>query len=218
MLALAAGCESFASSPEADSDAREESPVTLETGGPDADGAANPEAATLTTIYVRGFGSVNDAGEAGAAMTPAGMVVDPGGGVAIVGSYGFGAVDLGGGASLPVPSGADAFLLRLDGNGAHVVSKAFTANADPYGASVAGSSETLCLGTNDIFVAWLDGLGNIVYARRFGDGADDDATAIGLNSAGNVVVAGLFKKSIDFGAGVLAARGATDMFVAKFAR
>ena len=500
MLALAAGCESFASSPEADSDARDEPPVTLETGGPEADGAAHPEAATLTTIYGRGFGSVNDAGEAGAAMTPAGMVVDPGGGVAIVGSYGFGAVDLGGGAALPVPSGADAFLLRLDGNGAHVVSKAFTANADQYGASLVGSSETLyasfevdgtmvfgaadsftnggapgkfnaatvrfggtavssgrtsfggganvlvksaalgsassvvsfgdwedsltvngassvtrssgktglfivrsfilsgadvvktnlcdngasCiadgiaanpatgellaggrytgqipgadggagvttlqndndayllkldanlglqwvvalagggtqevkavtslpgttdfvvagvfdgslevpgqatstskgmtdsfvvridaagkvvwartyggpghdrvrsitadaagnifltgqfngptmdfgairltnadvsgLGTNDVFVAWLDGLGNIVYARRFGDGADDDAAAIGLDSAGNVVVAGLFKKSIDFGSGVLTARGATDMFVAKFAR
>lgn len=87
-----------------------------------------------------------------------------------------------------------------------------------FGATRLTNADVSGLGTNDVFVAWLDGLGNTVYAGRFGGGADDDATAIGLDSAGNVVVAGLFKRSIDFGAGALKARGATDMFVAKFAR
>ena len=142
LMATAAGCDSFSSSADEGSDARDERSTTPETGAGDEDGGAGPEAATLTPIYARSFGSENDAGEAGASVFPSGMVVDPSGGVALSGTYGYAAVDLGG-ATLPVPTGADAFLLRLDATGAHVVSKPFNASADQYGAALVGSSDKL---------------------------------------------------------------------------
>ena len=142
LMAVAAGCDSFASSSNDESDARDETAAAPETGTADADAGVALEAASLTPIYARDFGSADDAGDAGAGIAPAAMVVDPSGGVALVGSYAYAAVDLGG-ATLPMPSGSDAFLLRLDGVGAHVASKAFGASADQFGAALAGSSDKL---------------------------------------------------------------------------
>lgn len=140
LLLAAQGCGSFSGSPEAD--ARDETVLSdapaLEAEAAIGDGGSN----RLTVLYATAFGSANDAGEAGAGIYPTGMVVEPSGGVALVGTYGYGAVDVGG-AALPVPSGADAFLLRLDGKGAPVVALAFGENLDQYGATLAGTGNKL---------------------------------------------------------------------------
>ena len=76
------GCDSFSPSEADETDARADSAATPETGPGTGDAGADADAATLTTLYARSFGSADDAGDAGAAIFPSGMAVDPGGGVA----------------------------------------------------------------------------------------------------------------------------------------
>ena len=49
------------------------------------------------------------------------------------------------------------------------------------------------LATNDVFLAWFDVAGNHVYSTRFGDDGEDDVAAIGLDAAGNVLLAGTLR-------------------------
>lgn len=56
-----------------------------------------------------------------------------------------------------------------------------------------------------------------VWSARFGDGANaQSGSAVGVDDAGNVIVAGSFSGSIDFGGGALVSAGGSDLFVAKF--
>lgn len=71
---------------------------------------------------------------------------------------------------------------------------------------------------------WFDGtpappLGTQIWARRMsGNNSFDNALAnsIAVDSQGNVVVAGSFERSVDFGGGSLTSAGGDDVFVAKF--
>ncbi len=49
-----------------------------------------------------------------------------------------------------------------------------------------------------------------------GDGANQAAVGVAVDSAGNVVVIGRFQGSIDFGLGALTSAGGTDIFLVKF--
>jgi outer membrane protein assembly factor BamB len=66
-------------------------------------------------------------------------------------------------------------------------------------------------------VAKLDPSGNELWAGGYGDGAEDQfAEDVAVDGAGNVVVTGRFKSSIDFGGGALtSAADRYDVFVAK---
>jgi hypothetical protein len=66
------------------------------------------------------------------------------------------------------------------------------------------SPATFTLGSNgsgDVFVAKLDPSGNLVWARSFGAARADVGTAIRLDAAGNVYVAGNFRDIVDFDPG-----------------
>lgn len=89
---------------------------------------------------------------------------------------------------------------------------------------VAGSFQgTLEVGMNvltaesgeDIFVVKYDTDGGVRWARRFGHGGDQRATAVALDPAGNLVVTGDFSGTLDFGGAPLTAQGTTDVFLAK---
>jgi hypothetical protein len=63
------------------------------------------------------------------------------------------------------------------------------------------------------------GTGTQIWARRMsGPGSFDNAFANGVavDGQGNVVVAGYFQNSVDFGGGTLVSAGGADAFVAKF--
>jgi hypothetical protein len=57
---------------------------------------------------------------------------------------------------------------------------------------------------------------DVAWARSFGDLSDQRITALAVDGDGSIVVAGSFRRSIDFGAGPLVA-ATDDLFVAKLA-
>ncbi|MCC6559422.1 MAG: hypothetical protein IT372_41410, partial [Polyangiaceae bacterium] len=70
-------------------------------------------------------------------------------------------------------------------------------------------------GGDDLFVAKLDGSGNHVWSKRFGDAADQAARGVSVAGAGVVVMTGGFHGAVDFGGGALQSAGGEDAFVAK---
>ncbi len=60
--------------------------------------------------------------------------------------------------------------------------------------------------------------GNHLWSKRFGNNAQQEAHAVAIDPAGNIVVAGMFWGTIDFGGGALVNAGGTtttDIYVAK---
>ena len=92
--------------------------------------------------------------------------------------------------------------------------------AGQFGGSVSfGTNGLASSGARDLFVASLDAGGNWLWARGAGGALDDEiATAMVLNSAGDVFLAGHFEGTANFGPAALTARGGTDMFVAGISR
>jgi hypothetical protein len=68
-------------------------------------------------------------------------------------------------------------------------------------------------GANDAFVAKLDSAGNLFWHTYLGGVGSDDAQGIGVDSSGNVYVAGSSAEA--WGSPVRAYSGSTDAFVAK---
>jgi hypothetical protein len=70
-------------------------------------------------------------------------------------------------------------------------------------------------GGGDVFVARFTASGDPVWSAGFGDEQSDDGLALAVDGQQNVVVAGLFFGTIDFGGGPLISNGEDDSFVAK---
>lgn len=73
-------------------------------------------------------------------------------------------------------------------------------------------------GDQDAFVAKLDGQGNHVWSKRFGDKGLDAVGAAVADGDGNVFIAGVFSETISLGAEAVATKGGVDMFVARLDR
>jgi len=85
--------------------------------------------------------------------------------------------------------------IAVDGSGVYVTGYfAGTADFDPGPGTIALTSVA---GSVDAFVMKLDARGNLVWARRFGDAADDVPFALAVNSTG-VDVVGQFGGTVDF--------------------
>jgi PKD repeat protein len=68
----------------------------------------------------------------------------------------------------------------------------------------------------DVFVAKLDPSGNHLWSKNFTNDGNDRGYGIATDSAGNVVVAGTFSNTIDFGGGEMDSPNAMlDVFVVK---
>lgn len=136
----------------------------------------------------------------------------------------------------------DAYVLKLDASGNYVWAKVFTgpsaklANAlaldsadnvyitgsfqgavdfDPSASTV----NVTAVGGQDGYIAKLDALGNYVWALSLGGSSSDAGYAVTTDSAGNVIVDGIFQGTVDFdpGAGTANATsaGAQDGYVWK---
>ena len=55
-----------------------------------------------------------------------------------------------------------------------------------------------------------------LWSKRFGDEDFQAGLAIFVDASENVIIAGVFKGTVDFGGGVLTSAGSGDVFVAKF--
>ena len=141
----------------------------------------------------------------------------------------------------------DVFVGKLTKDGDHVWSRSFgdMASADLTSLAVAADGNLLATGQfngtmqldpdtlisspqYDVFVSKIDaGTGTFLWSKSFSDGTNGtsipgsrEATGIGADAAGNIVVAGHFTGSVDFGLGGpdaswLDAAGLLDGFVVK---
>ena len=96
------------------------------------------------------------------------------------------------------------------------------ANGNTYAAGyfsgVANFGETMLPsnGGEDAFVAKFNSSQSLVWLRRIGGPNDERANALALDNAGNVIVAGQFSATLDFGGTNLTSFGSNDVFLAKF--
>jgi hypothetical protein len=165
------------------------------------------------------------------------VAVDPKGDVVIAGTFSVPAVDFGLG-PLQRAGAEDVFVAKIDSTGKTLWSKRFggpdiqfTAGlaVDPSGAIVVAGSfvdsgpdfglgPLACAGGSDVFVVELDPAGDPIWSKSFGGPGSDSASGLGVDGEGNVVVAGTFTTSIDFGRGALHGAALYDLFVAKLDR
>jgi hypothetical protein len=161
------------------------------------------------------------------------VAVDASGNVIVTGSF-YGTVDFGGGA-LTSAGGEDIFIAKFASDGAHLWSKRFGGGSDQKPTAVAvdasgnvivtgyfydavdfGGGALTSAGLKDIFVAKFDPDGAHLWSKRFGDGSDEESTAVAVDALGNAIVTGFFWGVVDFGGGALTCAGPYDIFVAKF--
>ena len=107
-------------------------------------------------------------------------------------------------------SGVDSMQgLALDSAGNIVIAGSFTGTAD------FGTGPLQSLGSLDAFVATIGAAGTTLYAARFGGLESDIARGVAVDAQGNVLVAGTFGASVDFGGGPTKSNGNGDLFVTK---
>jgi hypothetical protein len=70
-------------------------------------------------------------------------------------------------------------------------------------------------GKEDVFVARLSSEGVPVWSKRFGDEQSQRATAVATDGAGDLIVAGVARGTVDFGGGPRTAAGAGEAFLVK---
>jgi len=184
-------------------------------------------------LWSKRFGSTGDDYGASVAMDSSGNV--------LVTGYFNRSVDFGGGA-LTSTGGADIFVVKYSGDGAHLWSKRFGSTGDDYGRSVAvdaagnvavtgsfqgtvsfGGVALTSAGGADIFVARFSGANGVsTWSRRFGSTFSDFGTSVAMDGSGDVVVTGTFLGTVNFGGGALTSAGELagflppDIFVAKY--
>jgi Domain of unknown function (DUF4347) len=82
-----------------------------------------------------------------------------------------------------------------------------------------GTFNLISAGNRDIFVSKLNANGDLIWARRMGGGAEDQANSVVISASGDVHIAGLFNGSADFDPGVgqfnLTSQGFNDSFISK---
>jgi hypothetical protein len=165
-----------------------------------------------------------------------GLDVDASGNI-VLGLIAAAALDMGGGV-LPAPSpNADIVLARYTMTGQHVWSKRFgdTSGQAPFAVAWDGGGNVLLTGfftgsvdfgggsltapaaADNIFVAKLTGNGSHVWSKRFGSATSGGAgLSIAADANGNVITAGFFQGTVDFGGGPLTSAGDSDVYVLKF--
>lgn len=58
-------------------------------------------------------------------------------------------------------------------------------------------------GNDDVFVAKLDNVGNLIWVKQFGNGGDDEGNSISAGASGNIYCTGTFEDTVDFDPGPL---------------
>ncbi|WP_282420943.1 hypothetical protein [Polyangium sp. 15x6] len=179
-----------------------------------------------------GNGWLKTYGEQLSPQTISDIAIAPDGNIVIAGGFG-GTIDLGGG---PIAStgGLDILLAKLTPEGEVVWAKRFGDAAQQEATTVAvdkngaiyvggrvfgavdfGGGVQTSKGADDAFVAKFDASGGHVWSKLFGDTGSQEVRAIALTNANQVVVAGNFASSINFGGTELPSAGGDDMFLAK---
>jgi cysteine-rich repeat protein len=165
-----------------------------------------------------------------------GIAVDSADNVLLTG-YFEGTTDLGGG---PLDSAGsydyDLFAVKLDAQGQHLWSRRFggTGSENVEAIAVDSTGNVLLTGyfygttdfgggpldsadsyIPDIFAVKLNAQGQHLWSRRFGGAGENHGTDIAVDTTGNVLLAGYFGGTADFGGGALDSTGLSDIFAVK---
>jgi len=184
-------------------------------------------------LWARAIGS--DSSEEGK-----GIATDATGNVLVTGYQGSYAVDYGGGLQY-TQAYNDIFIAKYSSAGAWVWSKTVGGYGYDQGNAIAadgagnvfvtgyigqgassdigvnfGGGALFSAGQSDVFLVKYSAAGAHIWSQRFGSTGNDIGTAVGTDSSGNVIVAGTFEGSVDFGGGALTSAGMRDIFVAKY--
>lgn len=145
-----------------------------------------------------------------------------------------GTVDFGSG---PLVSAGeeDVFVTKLDRAGRCVWARRFGGPGDEFVGGVAvdhagniavtggmldvmdvGGQKLVSAGSADVFVVVLDPSGEVRWARRFGDPGVQGGGSAAFDGAGDVIISGTMKGTVDFGHGPRAISGDGGNFVAAF--
>ena len=165
---------------------------------------------------------------------PTGIVVDGSGASFVLGTLN-GSVNFGGG-SLTSAGGGDVYLVKYSASGGHLWSRRFggTQNEVPKGIAVDTGGNVVITGyfrgavdfgggalvagsSASGFLAKYSSSGAHVWSRRLSSGeVIDEGTAVGVDGAGNVLVAGGFYGTVNFGGGALTSAGSEDIVLLKY--
>jgi hypothetical protein len=78
-----------------------------------------------------------------------------------------------------------------------------------------GNTNLTSNGSNDIFIAKLDSLGNFLWAKKAGGTENDYSNSVKINSQGDIFFTGIFRGNAIFGNNSLLSSGECDIFIAK---
>jgi len=161
------------------------------------------------------------------------VVVDASNNIYVAGTF-RGPVDFGGGV-IQGAGNSDGFAMKLDSGGTHVWSKqiggagfdlargiatqgtsVFVVGSFQQSMTVNATTVT-SVGGDDAFVVQFAADGGSGWVKGFGGTGGDIAAAVTVDGAGNVVVAGRFSGTTNFGGGSVMSAGFDDAFIAKYA-
>src|SRR5262245_1401879 len=149
-----------------------------------------------------------------------GVAIDASGNIYVTGTY-YGTIDFGGG-PMTASSGNDTFVVKFAPDGTHLWSTSFSSFDGDTGKAIAvdpsgnvlvtgflsgwvdfGGGVLRSAGSADIFVVKLSPTGTHLWSKLFGDLNPQFPKSIASDSLGNVLLAGYYKGTIDFGGGPL---------------
>jgi hypothetical protein len=165
---------------------------------------------------------------------PVGIVVDGSGASVVLGTLN-GTASFGGG-SLTSAGGGDIYLVKYSATGGYLWSFRVGGpqNEVPKGIAIDAAGNIVITGffggTVDFgggpltgssasgFVAKYSPTGTHLWSRRLstGTGILDEGTAVGVDGAGNVILAGGFYGTVNFGGGALTSAGSEDIILLKY--
>lgn len=171
--------------------------------------------------------------------TAEGIAVKADGTNAITGSFGAlgdGTGNFGGTILQAHGSNADIFVASYDSSGTHIFSKGLggtgtdtgldiaidaSSGAIVVGATFFSSMSVGCTGLTsngdkDAIIIKYTSAGLISWMRQFGGTSADNPSGVSIDSAGNVIVAGNFLTTINFGGTTHTNTGGADLFIAKY--
>jgi hypothetical protein len=159
--------------------------------------------------------------------------VDAAGNVHVTGNF-QGSINFGGGAIMS-GGGDDVYLAKLNSAGAHQWSKGFgDVSLQRVGALAIDSSSNVVIaginsgtvnfggspittaGSNDIFIAKFNSGGTHLFSAGYGDASGQASNALTFDSAGNLLFAGTFAGTVNFGGAPLTSAGSNDLCLVKF--
>jgi len=204
----------------------------------DFGGQTKEMSAGLTDCFLAKFNSAGDHvwstsfGSAGSHQYADRLALDQMGQPAIAGRFG-GSVNFGG-KNLNSAGKNDIFVAKFDAGGTHLWSKSFGDVEDQiptglgadsggavvlaayfYGAVNPGGGQVSSVGGADMLLVKYNSAGTFEWKKQFGDAKDQLPRALAVDKADNILVAGSFDGTVNFGGDDLISSGG-DIFVVKF--